>query len=162
MLILSRSKDEGIFILDPHTNRNAHIKVVDIRGQHVRIGVDSHRANIVHREEICDDLGALGKDSRVLSYTSHKDTPGIHSIIGKTVRGTVNGTADVVRQGVVTNVIGNPTDMPRLLIMDEHGDYFCILTLPIEVLSSNQMTANQIRIENEFSNPPHSAFTRQY
>lgn len=47
MLVLSRHKDESIIIGD-----NIVIKVVDIRGDKVRIGVEAPKDVSVHREEV--------------------------------------------------------------------------------------------------------------
>ncbi len=47
MLVLSRQKDESIFIGD-----NIKITVVDIRGDKVRLGIEAPTEIPVHREEV--------------------------------------------------------------------------------------------------------------
>lgn len=47
MLILTRKLGEGIAIGD-----DIRVKVVEIRGNHVRIGIDAPRTLAVHREEV--------------------------------------------------------------------------------------------------------------
>ncbi len=51
MLVLSRNKDESIFIGD-----NIKITVVDIRGDKVRLGIDAPTEIPVHREEVYDAI----------------------------------------------------------------------------------------------------------
>ena len=49
MLVLSRKKNESIVI-----NNDITIVVVDIRGDKVRLGVDSPKEVLVHRREVFD------------------------------------------------------------------------------------------------------------
>ena len=51
MLVLSRQRDECIMIGD-----NVVIKVVDIRGDKVRIGIEAPPAVTVHRQEVYDAI----------------------------------------------------------------------------------------------------------
>lgn len=53
MLVLSRKIDEEIII-----NRNIAIKIVDIRGQVVRIGITAPSNVSIHRKEIQDIINA--------------------------------------------------------------------------------------------------------
>lgn len=47
MLVLSRTKDESIMIGD-----DVEIKIVDVRGDNVRLGISAPRTIPVHRREI--------------------------------------------------------------------------------------------------------------
>ena len=47
MLVLSRNKDESIII-----NDNIKIKIIDVRGGQVRIGIEAPKDISIHREEI--------------------------------------------------------------------------------------------------------------
>ena len=47
MLVLTRKRDESIFIGD-----DIRITVVDVRGDQVKIGIDAPRHVPVHREEV--------------------------------------------------------------------------------------------------------------
>ena len=47
MLVLSRQRDESIFIGD-----NIKITVVDIRGDKVRLGIEAPKTVDVHRDEV--------------------------------------------------------------------------------------------------------------
>lgn len=47
MLVLSRKKDEKIFIGD-----DIEIMVIEIRGDKVRLGIDAPKGITVHREEV--------------------------------------------------------------------------------------------------------------
>jgi len=51
MLVLSRKKDEKIFIGD-----NIRITVIEIRGDKVRLGIDAPRDITVHREEVYEAI----------------------------------------------------------------------------------------------------------
>ena len=51
MLVLSRQRDECIMIGD-----NVVIKVVDIRGDKVRIGIEAPPEVAVHRQEVYDAI----------------------------------------------------------------------------------------------------------
>jgi len=51
MLVLSRRKDESIIVAD-----NIEVKVVDIRGNKVRLGITAPKVVAVHRKEIYDAI----------------------------------------------------------------------------------------------------------
>jgi carbon storage regulator len=51
MLVLSRTRGESIVIDDKVT-----VTVVDIRGEHVRLGVDAPKDIPVHRQEVYDAI----------------------------------------------------------------------------------------------------------
>ena len=51
MLVLSRKKDEKIFIGD-----NIRITVIEIRGDEDRLGIDAPRDITVHREEVYEAI----------------------------------------------------------------------------------------------------------
>jgi len=55
MLVLSRMKNEAIVI-----NDNITIVVVDIRGDKVRLGVESPKEVPVHRREVYDAINRQG------------------------------------------------------------------------------------------------------
>jgi carbon storage regulator len=47
MLVLSRKKGEAVII-----GHNITVRIVDVRGDQVRVGIDAPRSVTVHREEI--------------------------------------------------------------------------------------------------------------
>ena len=51
MLVLSRKKDEEIVI-----NKNIVIKVIEIRGDKVRLGFDAPKEIPIHRREVYDAI----------------------------------------------------------------------------------------------------------
>jgi carbon storage regulator len=51
MLVLSRRKDESIIVGD-----NVEIKIVDVRGNKVRLGITAPREVTVHRKEIYEAI----------------------------------------------------------------------------------------------------------
>ena len=56
MLVLSRRSNESIVIAG-----NITVTVLEIRGDHVRIGIDAPREITVHREEIHAELARANK-----------------------------------------------------------------------------------------------------
>jgi len=56
MLVLSRRSNESIVI-----NGNITVTVLEIRGDHVRIGIDAPREITIHREEIHAELARANK-----------------------------------------------------------------------------------------------------
>ena len=55
MLVLSRRKNEGI-VLGPSQDRLAHIVVVEIRGDKVRLGIEAPKEWLLHRREFFDAI----------------------------------------------------------------------------------------------------------
>jgi carbon storage regulator len=53
MLVLSRKKNEAIVINDDIT-----VVIVDIRGEHVRVGVEAPKEVPVHRREVYEKIQA--------------------------------------------------------------------------------------------------------
>ena len=51
MLVLSRQRDESIFI-----GENIKVTVVDIRGDKVRLGIEAPRDVPVHRQEVYEAI----------------------------------------------------------------------------------------------------------
>lgn len=60
MLVLSRREGQSIMI-----GNDIVITVVEIRGEHVRIGIDAPRSITVHREEVAAEIRAANKAARV-------------------------------------------------------------------------------------------------
>ena len=58
MLVLSRRPNESIIV-----NGNITITVLEIRGDHIRIGIDAPRDITIHREEIHAELVAANKNA---------------------------------------------------------------------------------------------------
>jgi carbon storage regulator len=58
MLVLTRKRDESIFIGD-----NIKITVVDVRGDQVKIGIDAPRHVPVHREEVYKEIQEEAKQA---------------------------------------------------------------------------------------------------
>ena len=58
MLVLSRRKDERIFI---GHGAEIQIQIIDIRGDKVRLGITAPSATPVHRQEVYEKLLNLGE-----------------------------------------------------------------------------------------------------
>jgi carbon storage regulator len=58
MLVLSRRTNESIII-----NGNITITVLEIRGDHTRLGIDAPREISIHREEIHAELARANKEA---------------------------------------------------------------------------------------------------
>lgn len=56
MLVLSRRTNESIIV-----NGNITITVLEIRGDHIRLGIDAPREITIHREEIHAELAKANK-----------------------------------------------------------------------------------------------------
>lgn len=60
MLVLSRREGQSIMI-----GNDIVVTVIEIRGEHVRIGIDAPRSITVHREEVAAEIRAANKAARV-------------------------------------------------------------------------------------------------
>ncbi|MEZ5321037.1 MAG: carbon storage regulator CsrA [Microthrixaceae bacterium] len=58
MLVLSRKSGESIVI-----NGNITVTVVEIRGDHVRLGIDAPREITIHREEIHAEMAGANREA---------------------------------------------------------------------------------------------------
>lgn len=67
MLVLSRRSNESIVIAG-----NITVTVLEIRGDHVRIGIDAPREITIHREEIHAELARANQQS---AATATADLP---------------------------------------------------------------------------------------
>lgn len=79
MLILTRKSGEGIRIGD-----NITLKIIEIRGNQVRLGVDAPRDLSVHREEI---YALIQEQNRAAANSSPAD-PGILTNVWETKKKT--------------------------------------------------------------------------
>lgn len=60
MLVLSRREGQAIMIGD-----NVVLRVVEIRGDHVRLGIDAPRSIVIHREEVAEEIKAENQAARL-------------------------------------------------------------------------------------------------
>ncbi len=60
MLVLSRREGQSIMI-----GNDIVVTVIEIRGDHVRIGIDAPRSITVHREEVAAEIRASNKAARI-------------------------------------------------------------------------------------------------
>lgn len=60
MLVLSRREGQSIMI-----GNNIVVTVIEIRGEHVRIGIEAPRSITVHREEVAAEIRASNKAARL-------------------------------------------------------------------------------------------------
>ena len=72
MLVLSRQRDESIIIGD-----DIEVKVVDIRGDKVRLGITAPKEISVHRKEVYD---AIRRENREAAKVKPGDVPGLGKI----------------------------------------------------------------------------------
>ena len=66
MLVLSRNKEEGIYIIPKNSNDPIYIKITDIKssrfGYQVKIGFEADKDNRIIREELLDNDGLSLED----------------------------------------------------------------------------------------------------
>ncbi|MBI4398136.1 MAG: carbon storage regulator CsrA [Candidatus Omnitrophica bacterium] len=65
MLVLSRKTNESIMVGD-----NVEIKIVEVKGEYVKLGITAPRSIAVHRKEIYE---AIKKENEAAAQTSHVD-----------------------------------------------------------------------------------------
>ena len=70
MLVLSRRANQAIMI-----GPDVVIRVLDIRGDQVRIGVDAPRSVAVHREEVAADIRQSNEEAARLGSVAPVDRP---------------------------------------------------------------------------------------
>ncbi|MEZ5245759.1 MAG: carbon storage regulator CsrA [Acidimicrobiales bacterium] len=70
MLVLSRRANQAIVI-----GPDIVIRVLDIRGDQVRIGVDAPRSVAVHREEVAADIRQSNEEAARLGAVAALDLP---------------------------------------------------------------------------------------
>ena len=71
MLVLSRQRDETVVIGD-----DIEIKIVDIRGDKVRLGISAPPHISVHRKEVYE---AIQKENQSAAAVSPQDLVGVHA-----------------------------------------------------------------------------------
>lgn len=74
MLVLSRRANQAIVI-----GPDIVIRVLDIRGDQVRIGVDAPRSVAVHREEVAADIRQSNEEAARLGSVVPLDLPRPHN-----------------------------------------------------------------------------------
>lgn len=70
MLVLSRRANQAIVI-----GPDVVIRVLDIRGDQVRIGIDAPKSVAVHREEVAAEIRQSNEQAARLGSVAHVDLP---------------------------------------------------------------------------------------
>lgn len=70
MLVLSRRANQAIMI-----GPDVVVRVLDIRGDQVRIGVDAPRSVAVHREEVAAEIRQSNREASRLDRVAGTDLP---------------------------------------------------------------------------------------
>ncbi len=70
MLVLSRRQGQAIVIGD-----NVVVRIVELKGDQVRLGIDAPRSVIVHREEIAEEIRAENLAARQAQAVNLADLP---------------------------------------------------------------------------------------
>ena len=70
MLVLSRRANQAIMI-----GPDIVVRVLDIRGDQVRIGVDAPRSVAVHREEVAAEIRQSNREASQLDTVAGTDLP---------------------------------------------------------------------------------------
>ncbi len=67
MLVISRHRDEDLIFTHEPTGERFMVRVVDIRGDKVRVGIEASKNITVHRKEVQD---AIDRDKGVSNATT--------------------------------------------------------------------------------------------
>jgi len=70
MLVLSRREGQAIVIGD-----NVIVRIVELKGDQVRLGIDAPRSIVVHREEIAEEIAAENRAARQAETVNLADLP---------------------------------------------------------------------------------------
>lgn len=70
MLVLSRRQGQAIVIGD-----NVVVRIVELKGDQVRLGIDAPRSVIVHREEVAEEIAAENRAARQAEAVNLADLP---------------------------------------------------------------------------------------
>lgn len=130
MLVLSLKNDQSALLIDEHGTTHSRVVVTAIRGDKVRLGFDAAPCVSVLRTEIAEPLHI-----DLVTNNSPNNNPGLHNLIGQFVRGTVNGTGSVVKEGVAVSILGREDMFQRVLIKSVEHDYYVLNPAPLEVVS---------------------------
>lgn len=70
MLVLSRRQGQAIVIGD-----NVVVRIVELKGDQVRLGIDAPRSVVVHREEVAEEIAAENRAARQAEAVNLADLP---------------------------------------------------------------------------------------
>lgn len=70
MLVLTRRQGEAIVIGD-----NVVVRIVELKGDQVRLGIEAPRSVVVHREEIAEEIRAENLAARQANAVNLADLP---------------------------------------------------------------------------------------
>ena len=70
MLVLSRRQGQAIVI-----GENVVVRIVELKGDQVRLGIDAPRSIIVHREEVAEEIRAENLAARQAQAVNLADLP---------------------------------------------------------------------------------------
>lgn len=70
MLVLTRRQGQAIVIGD-----NVVVRVVELKGDQVRLGIDAPRSVVVHREEVAEEIRAENRAAREATTFNLSDLP---------------------------------------------------------------------------------------
>ena len=70
MLVLSRRQGQAIVIGD-----NVVVRIVELKGDQVRLGIDAPRSVVVHREEVAEEIAAENRAARQAAAVNLADLP---------------------------------------------------------------------------------------
>ncbi len=75
MLVLSRQRDQSVMIGD-----DIEVRIIDVRGEKVRLGFVAPRDVAVHRKEVYD---AIRRENRAAAQVKPEDLSGLGKIVPK-------------------------------------------------------------------------------
>lgn len=133
MLVFAQLPGESTIILDSITNRHTQVKLIGITEGAARIGYDCSQSNLIFRQEVIDKTPFL---TQIVGKQFSKAAQSfVGDFVGRIVSGTITGTSDITRRGLVVATLGNldpDAETPiRLLILTEAKDWHVINNRPL-------------------------------
>jgi len=153
MLALSIAGNEEILLLDTVANCHGIIKLAD-RTKRAAIAIQLPPSVIVLRDEL---LPTLKPQIRSGIEDALSDSPELLTTkyVGNFCSGTIAGTPDIVKRGLIVAVLGNLNERAetpiRFLIKDTFSDWYVLNPRPVTLIQYSRLDEDEKEMVNLFS-----------
>ena len=138
MLVFAQVAGECTRILDSITNRHIVVKMISHDRGVTRIGYDCDHSLLLLRQEVIDKNPAL--EQMIGNQLNRSAQTLKEHFVGRIVSGTITGTSDITRRGLIVATLGNldpDAETPvRLLMVTEAKDWHIVNKHPISDILS--------------------------